>query len=877
MKTIFTILTILATNALVAQCDTSRISTNPAKPINTNLNILMENTNKTINPYRNIWNWGAYSGTNFNTILLNMNAGFTLNNFNGVMFSPFSNNMPSEYNYLNQNGALPQNCDIHWQDGWELMYMNLGFFPNKENINTYNSLRILESDPQSPNTNAHNDIPYFMLYNRYNGKLRFFGNNHLQFSNTTNNSLGIMIGDISQTPDNQQRPVSGVFRHVGNYDRALDQKTIHTYASSQNRNPNNNNVWMSTDFQLGFDPCVCVIPTTWELEARLVTEWDVDLYGRSVSHIANINAYGDDFLSNHSIKEKGGSGGSLLYKSFDKMYQGYETSLQNYETKLAKYNRIQSQVTRELVSLSKGLIKDGVMAAVNPSLLATKLLDSTLKKILPKIDSKKAGEAAKKGTDMLLGKGLDFLSKQIVNPDVLNKPVKPTMPTATFTEMRINGKFKKDSPVSLTGLYNPGSFQPLNNQLTSNNYPIYNKPVGMFALLRTPSLKFAHIKANSSKLTWKDLSSGPEKTSISYQVSDIRLRKTTKRITPFDLVAELKYDQKIYFRLNENLIYKLNHTLDFDFKKTNVFVSFLVELESSSPMVDYYSNETFDINPGERKVNISEGNLSVFQHYIRLDDTTTERLILQTDWEDISNSGNLLFGGKLSVEMNKKIANGELVKEVHEDQYILGGTYTSDETVQLNYKNFVVTKYEYDNLRAGIIENSQFKIKKVTMKLMPDMYFKQVNSVGGQTNTTQSFTYLLFDADKNIDLIKDNGEWLNSSNVSTITKYNLGKLVLNNETISPNKPYVKLVQGNKIVIDQEYVEITGNTSVANGYTAEINAFYKIEVKSNATVSPKISLNIKQDYFNMPKTIEASQDYVNSFCSGLNKKSTKLML
>jgi hypothetical protein len=157
------------------------------------------------------------------------------------------------------------------------------------------------------------------------------------------------------------------------------------------------------------------------------------------------------------------------------------------------------------------------------------------------------------------------------------------------------------------------------------------------------------------------------------------------------------------------------------------------------------------------------------------------------------------------------------------------------------------------------------------MKLMPDMYFKQVNSVGGQTNTTQSFTYLLFDADKNIDLIKENGEWLNSSNVSTITKYNLGKLVLNNETISPNKPYVKSVQGNKIVIDQEYVEITGNTSVANGYTAEINAFYKIEVKSNATVSPKISLNIKQDYFNMPKTIEASQDYVNSFCSGLNKK------
>jgi hypothetical protein len=78
-----------------------------------------------------------------------MSSGFTLNNFIGGMVSPFSTNMPFEYNYLNQNGALPQNCDIHWQDGWELMYMNLGFFPNKENINTYNPLRILESKPEN--------------------------------------------------------------------------------------------------------------------------------------------------------------------------------------------------------------------------------------------------------------------------------------------------------------------------------------------------------------------------------------------------------------------------------------------------------------------------------------------------------------------------------------------------------------------------------------------------------------------------------------------------------------------------------------------------------------------------------------------------------
>ena len=69
------------------------------------------------------------------------------------------------------------------------------------------------------------------------------------------NSTGQQVSTtLSHDKQSNNSPVSGVFRHVGNYDRALDQATIQSKVSANNPYPGNSNAWFSSDFQLGFDP-----------------------------------------------------------------------------------------------------------------------------------------------------------------------------------------------------------------------------------------------------------------------------------------------------------------------------------------------------------------------------------------------------------------------------------------------------------------------------------------------------------------------------------------------------------------------------------------------------------------------------------------------
>lgn len=63
-----------------------------------------------------------------------------------------------------------EDLDWTWKRGWELMYLHTGFYPDGSEINTVNSNSILShSFPLSMNR-----MPYYMLYNRYTGKLRVF-------------------------------------------------------------------------------------------------------------------------------------------------------------------------------------------------------------------------------------------------------------------------------------------------------------------------------------------------------------------------------------------------------------------------------------------------------------------------------------------------------------------------------------------------------------------------------------------------------------------------------------------------------------------------------------------------------------------------------
>ena len=864
---------VVFSSSVFSQCDTNKISTNPENPISSDFDGLMKMYNFKINPFKNTWNWGASTDNNFNTILLNMNAGFMLKNFNGGMVSPYSLNMPSEYNYLNQNGALPQNCDIHWQDGWELMLMNLGFYPNKEKTNDSNYRRVIPF--QSALLNS--EFPYFVLYNRYNGILRFFGSYHQNFNNTLRDNIGITIGDMLAKKGSK---VGAVFRHIGSYDRPLDQNTIHAYASSFNRNPKNNILWFSSDYQLGFDPCVCESSSLFQIDAFVFDDDDVvvDDYfnGKSDKLLPKF----DEFIANHSIRDIYSTGSGLtVYKSYEMMINNNQLS-QKKLNKLSKQSRGDLLAKLNVFKISSSMQKNGLLGNEVISDTIIDYLKRVLKNNSTFLSSGNLLNQFKNGSKLILGKDYNFFSNQTLNPKLSSQSYINRMPSVVKRDFNISGSYNTNGRAFLTNFFAPGSFNSIKNGLDMPSYPIYNKPVGLFALLNTPSLYFLVNKPEFLEFDWRYLESGDkvevvEKKKRHYIISKVEKNITTTKI-PHHLIAQLDYEQSFYFKLKQNLFYKLNHSVDFDFEKTKLYVSFMIEYESNAPIGDYYENNKYGIEMGERVIDLSESNLSIYQHFIKDGKLNNEKLILQTNWEDVKHSGELLFGGKMKVQMHKKIASGEFVKtstEVKRTNLLKNKVdkYNEDVTEELNYSDYVSSMEDYENTINETIDKNQYIIKRVTMKLMSDMYFKQENSIGGQTNTNQVFTYLIFDSEQKVDLISEYGEWVKGSDFKGLVKYNPGVLNLDNEEITIDKPYVSSVVGNEINVNYEYINLSGNISVQTGYKVNLNAYYSIETIGNVNVSSGLNLTIKKDYYGMPITQEATQEYVNSYCSGPQKK------
>jgi hypothetical protein len=862
IKTIFLfVLIVTDIHSIKSQC-LNDASTNPSNPINNEMKDGNGNplNGHTVNEFVNRFNWGSHTGSSWNGIPVvssGLNWSFTPGN---PMFSPFSTQMPSEYSYLHQNGALPINCDWHWEDGWELMWMNLGYYPNLENISTPNPNRI---NPAATSL-ANPKTPYFFLYNRYTGKLRHFGNLYGDLSNTIGQQVITTLKHVRQSFNT---PVSGVFRHLGSYDRALDLPTLHDYMSSNNPYPGNNNTWFSSDFQLGFDPCVCEQPTLWQLDYQSINSWNVNLQGRSVSTTMPVNEFDEDYLTNTSIqRDWNKGGGSILYKKLGNMYDDYENEMAEYSKKLANYNKPQNQIARELVSLSKTLLVNGTLGALVPTKGAKEFVAKYMKKIDGYFDAGNADKMAagiRSTSESLLGKGFDFLSQQLIGSDFTKAPVKPTMPTATFSEMVINGTIDQDNISSISNLYNPGSFNPAVNQIGAFNYPYWNKPVGLFALLRTPSVQVGQKGVYAKSNFWvRNIGSFGNWSNW----QNLIYAETRSRSATYDVVHTQRFKQDIYFKLKDKLLYRFNHNVDFDFAKTKTMVTFEIEFESDCPDQLYYDNPQFGSDKSH-KVDLSNSNLSVLSHFVKTN-TSNEKLVLTTDWEEITNSAEQLFGGQMVVDAQFRTFSG--IATERETKTFLPPPF--NKTSEISYENtYSLGVFDLENNLFDMTAQMKYNIKKIKMKLMPQMVFKQLGSNGGKISTTQVFTYLIYDKEGGVDLIEAKGAWVSENNLSTLVKYQPGTLTINNEEIKTSSPYVTSVSGNIIHVNAENIQLTGDITVQSGYEAHLTAYRDIETLPNCSISPACVLNVNSSFYGIGSTTEATDGQVSSFCKGINKE------
>jgi hypothetical protein len=291
----------------VAQCD-NNVSTNPSNPTNNALPDFPGNIpfNNFDTRYLNQFDW------------VNGNAGlpngeYTLSDMYYNTNQPYGNmaniqdaNLTGFYIYLNKYLGAEAMSIIN---GWELMLVNLGTYPN----NTPHSLTTLSN------------VPYLVFYNKYSGVLRVFvryGNNE-----PPNGSINGVKIDLSYQININPNNISGLLRLGEGRDRALNKSTNVKRMTIIAPKKAQAAFWMSADFQLTYDPCVCVSPSNMSMSFTFFTQSELKLYGRGIStNVEDLTAGNElldkDFLSNIDYTENTANNGFIMYKKMESLVKG---------------------------------------------------------------------------------------------------------------------------------------------------------------------------------------------------------------------------------------------------------------------------------------------------------------------------------------------------------------------------------------------------------------------------------------------------------------------------------------------------------------------------------------------------------------------------
>lgn len=518
-----------------AQC-VKNIKTNPLAPQNTEFNSLYPGK---INPFINSFKW-------WEDMPLNPSAGwniFGIGSGNVIINNPYSAaNNPGSYL---QNTLSTRQFEWKPEDGWELISIGSGYYPNGEAVNVANINRL--PGVQTAKSIANPFVPYFILYNRYTSKLRIFANAHTQDLSTFNEA----VMTLKYITSNNANNITGLLRGNGNFDRPLDQPTIIDKVVSYNKTNNNGLLWWMAEFQVSYDPCICNKQSFLNFSIKGLNQLNVNLYGRMLSTTQSlVNSYDlnhKDFLAAGPMRS-GQEGAGLLYKSFDKMLDDYNTRLQSYDAQMADYNSTENQIKRQLLSLTKQAVNQGTGGLVG--LLTDPLKDfinknaiTIFKKRYPANmpEAEKWSKGIVDATKTLLSKESDKLVMSWF--DLPDKPASaPAMPTATFSEMRIIGTITGSYETDVLTLSTPGYQYTNTTEVTPFGYPVYNEALGLFALLETP-------KISMHRSSFVDQTQGFESSNLTLQ-------------------------------FKEPLKYKLNNALPIDNSKSEVYVMFEAEYTS---------------------------------------------------------------------------------------------------------------------------------------------------------------------------------------------------------------------------------------------------------------------------------------------------------
>lgn len=802
MKRLILILVcVVAVLSMYAQCDNG-VSTDPGNPTNNSLPDVGSASNNPDSRYLNGFDWWTPSDYTLTNMEYNASQPYT------YMSNIQSSGVLPAYSYLNKSlGAEEMNP----QNGWELLLVNLGRYPDDITVHTFQTFK---------------SVPYIVLYNRYRGLIRVFvryGNNE-----PPNNAVdGVKINLYYKTQNNPEN-LSGLLRSGQSVQRSLDQPT-EVKALSAIAEPNGlANFWLSADFQIAYDPCVCHYPTSLSLDFEYFSETDFKLNGRGITLNSElmVDANGaivaKDFLNGVDFSDgTNASGGYVIYKTMQDLADDYEANLLAYKQRKIDVNAYNNEVERKLAVIAayKKVVEVGL------ALYGVSSVADFWKSIYPDLGFDETAET-KPLRDKFFEEVKSMLGNRVDNYYAENltkkeNPEAPSMPTATFSEMSFSGQLYNSQPINGPLFSTPGSFinNPAQNDQTVDEevygYPVYNQPLGVFALLEKPEFLMYDEGYNLS------FENG-------YNPND-----------PNEPWIFYKQANKKQFKLNSDLKYAFNEALDIESYDISVSMGYRGELTDDSWAMTEVGNLIDPISGTvkgyDQSVNVSSDSLLANPNlgpYLFEDGS---KITYYTPFIPIEAAKSYVYEINTMTECALySVSSGASSAVQNGDNLLHGWDYSNDE-VYMKLKidvRFSGVNDQGEPRDYTLIETYKFDvgtISSTSSELHPNL--------GGSFDDLSNYSKNLYFSDTYF-------------NGSAITGCNL------------NGSAYTCQCWNDITID-------GNITVANGYTVNMLAGNEIEVINNSQIDPEVVLDIVPilDYSNpMPPS---SSTYVSNFCQGLN--------
>ena len=424
----------------------------------------------------------------------------------------FSSNNPHDLH------SLPfDELDMWPADGWELITMNIGTFPDGT---LHSSVGQGTAAPE---------IPYVVLYNKQRGVLRVFVNSLTGLDGHLFDAVKVTV----RFTNPEQGELTGLLRHFDKYDTALDVPTKVVEVASLAPDPGSPATWSHVDLQMGYDPCTCLFKSNLELKFQFFDNMTIE---GNIREIAVDIPLGDedgnlvhtDFLAGVNFSDGHASAGTVIYSTMQGMLDDYSARLEQVmehneqvgidnkknRWKLAIVNTFKGLVGQGTKFIVGGFAKEFLKVGEIPELtneeadqLVTLMnqqtntvnfstewqyLENEINAIMP---DAKVWPNQKKVTEQIskmLGSEFDKLFSGWKQKEKLKAPTKPM---GMMSEGSFSGEITDVSAEIGPVLFNPGTYPFTNTDfpVEPENYPAYNEVLGTFALLESPKFIQEHL------------------------------------------------------------------------------------------------------------------------------------------------------------------------------------------------------------------------------------------------------------------------------------------------------------------------------------------------------------------------------------------------